>query len=311
MTQIEDYACWRSALAGESVERFAKQPHCGFWRKGKSGDPVAVWREEDGGKLVARVGGKAARYADSEFDETVFGFCLPNPISHETYTAVMRGESWPGTDDVVAAQIGDNSQNADEAEALRDQIAAAVEQAKGYASVADDETAAKAQSLRARLVELRGEVEVKHRSEKEPHLKAGREVDAKWLPIAKQADGAAATIRSALSKHETDKARRAAEEHRKRQEVQAAASSQRPGAPKAALPPPEPPAKPTPIRGGYGRAAGVRIVKVATIVDQDAAYMALRENVEVVALIKKLADKVIAAGATLPGVEVSEERKVA
>lgn len=299
----EDYACWRSALAGQSTEAFPKQPHCGFWRQGKSGDPVAIWRDAESSNLVARVGGKSARWADAEFDEVVFGFCLPNPISHEAYTSVMSGGGWPSTDSVVQSQIGDNSQGVDEIETLRDQIAAAVEQAKTYGAVTDDASAAKAQSLRARLLELSGEAGLNHRAEKEPHLKAGREVDAKWLPLVKQADGAAGAIRAALSKHETDKARAAAEEQRKRNAVQAAA-----GAPPA--PPPEP-QKPTAIRGGYGRAAGVRTVKVARILDQDAVYMALRENVDVVELIQKLANKVVAAGATLPGVQIEEVRRVA
>jgi hypothetical protein len=323
MTNIDDYACWRAALAGQSVADFAKQPHCGFWRRGKSGDPVAVWRDETGA-LVAKIGARAAVMANAEFDEMTFGFCLPNPISHETYTAVLRGEPWPSTDAVVHEQTapgaGDNSAGASEVETLRDQIAAAIEQAKKYGAVADDETAAKAQSLRARLIELRGEAEGKHQAEKAPHLKAGREVDAKWLPMAKEAEDAQKVIRKALDKHENDKllaARKVADDERKRQEAAdraAHADAVRSGKPvEAPAPPPvaAPVAPPAPIRGGYGRAAGVRTIKVAIIRDQDAVYMALRENVEVVALLKKLADKVVAAGATLPGVEVQEQRKVA
>lgn len=307
MANLEDYACWRAALAGESTERFAKQPHCGFWRRGKSGDPVAIWRAPEGDKLVARVGGKTAQWADAEFDETVFGFCLPNPISHETYTAVMRGEPWPGTDAVVAEQTspgaGDNSQGVDEADTLRDQIAAAVKQAQGYGAVADDETAAKAQSLRARLVELRGEVETRHRSEKEPFLEGGRAVDRKWFPLRDDADAAAKTIRDALSKHETEKARLEAEQLRKRNVAQVIS-----GAPQK---PPPAPAKPAPIRGGYGKAAAVRIIRVALVVDQDAVYRTFRENPDVCALLKKLAQKAVEVGATVPGIEIEEQRRVA
>jgi len=301
--QLKDYACWRAALAGHSVENFERHPHCGFWRKGKSGDPVAVWRDAASGNLVARIGGRQARWADAEFDETTFGFCLPNPISHETYQAVMRGEPWPGTDAVVAAQIGDNSGAVDDVEMLRDQIAAAVEQAKTYRAVEDDETAAKAQSLRARLLELAGEVAKKHKSEKEPHLTAGREVDAKWLPMARSAENAAAPIRNALSAYETAKmlaARKAADEERQR----TAETGEAPAAP-------QPTAKPAPIRGGHGRAAGVRTIRVAIIIDQDEVYRTFRENAEVCALLKKLAQKAIDVGASVPGVQVNEERKVA
>ncbi|SDQ98572.1 hypothetical protein SAMN05519103_00311 [Rhizobiales bacterium GAS113] len=315
--QIDDYAAWRAALAKQSTDAFEKRPHCGFWRKGRSGDPVAVWRAEDG-SLVAKIGSRAPQIADAEFDEMSFGFCLPNPISHETYTAVMRGEPWPGTDEVVASQIGHNSGAVDDVEALRDQIEAAVAQAKGYGAVADDETDAKAQSLRSRLLELSGVADKRHAEEKAPHLEAGRAVDARWLPLKRTADEAAKAIRQAMTDYANVKlaARRKkeaeeAEAERKRREAELAAMD--PVERQAAPEPPAPakaPEKPTQVRGGYGRAASVGTYKAAVIVDQDAFYMAMRTNPDVVAILQKLAQRIIAAGGTSPGIKAEEKARV-
>jgi hypothetical protein len=52
-------------------------------------------------------------------------------------------------------------------------------------------------------------------------------------------------------------------------------------------------------------------VKVATVTDQDAAYGYLKANAELTALISKLAQRAVDAGYTVPGTEVTEQRKVA
>lgn len=312
--QIDDYSCWRSALAKQDTAGFPKQPHCGFWRKGKSGDPVAVWRAEDG-SLVAKIGARAPQIADAEFDEMSFGFCLPNPISHETYTAVMRGDPWPGTDEVVASQVGHNSGVIDDAEMIADQIAAAVEQAKAYGTIAGDSALAKAQSLRSRLLELSGEVTKLHKVEKEPFLEGGRVVDKKWLPLRDEADAAAKAIRAAMTEHADAKLaarrkREAEEAEAERKRLAAMAPEQRQAAEAAPPPAPKAPEKPTQVRGGYGRAASVGTYKAAVIVDQDAFYMAMRANPDVVALLQKLAQRIIAAGGTSPGIKAEERAKI-
>jgi hypothetical protein len=52
------------------------------------------------------------------------------------------------------------------------------------------------------------------------------------------------------------------------------------------------------------------VVKVATVADQDAAYGYLKAQPELVALILKLAQKAVDSGFTVPGVDITEERKV-
>ena len=174
-------------------------PQPGFYRKRHFKDgpfvPVAIW-SQDGG-MVALVNGDVADPSD------IWSFCARNPIGEATYHAILGGAPWPDADPVVADQIagaGHNSDVVDEAEMLRDQIEAAKTGAAAYAKITDDETSAKAQSLRSRLLELKGEAEKKHKKEKEPHLEAGRAVDKKWLPLAKDAEATAVAIRTAMGR---------------------------------------------------------------------------------------------------------------
>jgi hypothetical protein len=303
-TRTWDY--WRATLAGQAQPIHEDQPQIGYYRtkggKGRQPEPVAIYEHD--GALVALRGATAV----DPFD--VWTWVCTNPISYETYQAVaQRGEPWPGMDQTVAAQIGDNNPPTDEAELLREQIEAASKGVTEYAKIADDETAAKAQSLRSRLLELKGQAEKAHKAEKEPHLSAGRAVDKKWLPVAKQAEDAAGRIRAALSGYETEKLR--IERERQQREAEEARKLAEAGKPIAPPEPTTPPAA-SPIRGAYGRAASVRVVKVATVVDQDKLYLALRDNPDLVSLLQKLAQRVVDnTGVTPPGVEVTEQRKVA
>lgn len=284
------YAWWRKALAGNPPELTLHVAEPGFYRKsGRNGvfEPVAVW-DEDGAR-VAMVGAKGRIVpADAAWCEKVFSWCCKHPVTEAAYRAVCRGEPWPDIDPVVHEQrgMGHNSGAAGDAEALRDQVTAALEGVKQYAEVADDETASRAQSLRARLLTLAGEVKTTHKVEKEPHLIAGREVDAKWLPLAKDAQAGADSIRAALSRYETDKV--------KKYHADVAAAA----------------AKPAIIRSAYGRPASVRIVKRAVIVDQDAVYGNFKNTDDVKAALQRLAQKAVDAGMVVAGVNVEEQRDV-
>ena len=304
-TRTWDY--WRATLAGKPQPIHEDQPQIGYYRtkggKGRHPEPVAIYEAD--GELVALRGAAPA----DPFE--VWTWVCQNPISYEVYQAVAeRGEPWPDMDQTVAAQIGNNNPPTDEAELIREQIEAASAGVKEYAKITDDETAAKAQSLRSRLLELKGQAEKAHKAEKEPHLKAGREVDGKWLPVAKDAAGAADKIRAALTAYENEKLR--IERERQAAIQEAARKAQEAG---RVAPAPEPapaPAPSAPIKGAYGRAASVRVVKLATVVDQDALYVALRDNAEVRELLAKLAQKVVDnTGITPPGVSIEEVRKVA
>jgi len=324
------YEWWSKALklAGDCGELTRDQmktlgisegsPECGFYRKRTQKDgpfvPVAIWQTEGG--LVALAGGVAA----DPFQ--IWTFAARNPISEETYHLVGGGANWPDADPVVAEQIataGHNSGVVDEAEMLRDQIEAAKAGASAYAKITDDEMSAKAQSLRSRLLELKGDAEKRHKKEKEPHLEAGRAVDKKWLPLAKDADATAATIRAAMSAWETEKLQRQRKAERDAETARLAAEIAARKAEAAGKPvdAPAPVAQtvatmPTPIKGNYGRAASVGVVNVVTgITDQAALYEFLKDHPEMIDFMLALARRAVAKGLTVPGVAVEEQAKVA
>lgn len=302
-TRTWDY--WRAVMAGEQPPIHEDSPQIGYYRtkggKGRVPEPVAIY--EDGDQLIALRGAAVVDAGE------IWTWVCQRPISYETYCAVVSGAPWPDMDGTVAAQIGHNNAPTDEAELLREQIAAAKAGAADYAKIKDDETAAKAQSLRSRLLELKGQAEKAHEAEKAPHLKAGRDVDAKWLPAAKDAAAVAKAIRDAMDAWENEKLKIERDRQRKAEDEARKATEAGKPAPVSPSPAPEPAA---PIKGAYGRAAGVRTIKVATVVDQDALYVKLRDNREVKDLFAKLAQKVVDAGATeVPGVRIDDARKVA
>lgn len=312
------YEYWSNALAGNFGPVHDSDPQPGFYRKRafKAGAflPAAIFEHD--GSIVALVDGKAADASE------IWTYVCQHPIAEQSYRDKMDGRPWPDEDASVTASIalappGHNNPPTDEAEVMRGQIEAAAKGVDDYAQIADDGAAAKAQSLRSRLLELSGDADKKREAEKKPHLEAGRDVDAKWQPLVKSAKAAADKIRSALNAHETRKANEAAAVARKAEEVRRAELAEmlakNPQAP-VVMPQPTPapaPAPTTAIRGAYGRAATVKAVKVATVKDQDAAYAFLKAHKEMVELIALLAQRAVNAGYDVPGVEVTEERKVA
>jgi hypothetical protein len=314
---------WQSALAnpseiGKSLPVHDGDVHQGYYRtkfKGGKWEPVAIWYE-DGEWLALR--------SDRNVNAgEIWTFACRNPISYEAYEkASMTGE-WADQDEVVTAQVnagvGHNSGEVDEAEALADQIAAAEKGTSSYAKITDDETLAKAQSLRARLLELKGEGEKKHKKEKEPHLEAGRTVDKKWLTLVKRAEAAAKAVRDAMETWETEKLRRRREEERRAEDLRLAAEKAAREAEAANLPAPTvapvqttEPAAALPIRGSYGRAASVGVINVVTkITDQDKLYGFLKDHPDLKTCMFDLAKRAVAKGHTVPGVQVDEVAKVA
>lgn len=318
--QIDRYAYWREALKGNFGPVHDSDPQSGFYRKRKfrSGPflPVAIWFDDASGAYVALVDGQAANA------EEVWTYVCRYPVTEEAYRDRVAGKPWPDEDPGVTASleapttIGSNNPPKDQAVILAEQIDANCKSASAYAEIKDDETAGKAQSCRSRLLELGGQADKKREDEKRPHLEAGRAVDAKWQPIVKKAKDAAGAILRALNAHENRKLEEQREAARKAAEAAAKAEAARRAAEKAGKPVP-PPAEParlpepqpiqTQIRGGYGRAASKRMVKVVTVTDIDAAFGFLKSEQELVDLIGRLAQRAVDAGNTVPGTTVKEE----
>lgn len=322
---IDPWAWWQKALAnpseiGRSIPVHDGDAQQGYYRtRFKKGpwEPVAIFYPEDSDTLVAYRSGREVR------PDEVWNFCCRNPVSYGAYQDAMDGKGWPDDDKVVAAQVappapGDNSGEVDEAETIKDQIEAALAGLSAYAKVQDDATAAKALSLRNRLNELSREADKIRTKEKEPHLEAGKAVDAKWQPLVKKAKAGADQVRDAIGAWETEKLRRQREEERKAEEARRAAEEtarQQQGeaavleAPKVETAPAEAPA---PIKATYGKAASVQVKTVVKdVTDWQALAVYMSSHPEVQDLLRKLAQRALDAGRTnIPGITTEEKAAV-
>ena len=328
---INRWAWWTKAL--KSPELIGKpelpchesEPQQGFYRvKDRNTgryEPVAIWFGEEG-ELIALRSGKLVDALD------IWTWVMRNPVTSEAYHSVVSGGNWPDEDETVSAQIsppspsiGDNSEKADETEELRDQIAAALEGVKKYAVIKDDETAAKALSLRNRLNELSGSAEKVRVKQKAPHLEAGKAVDAKWQPLVTSSKAGANAVRDAIGKWETEKlaAQRKAEHEAEEARIAADKAKEAVAGETGNLPPVEPETAPSPtydpapaaIKPTYGKAASVKAVTVLDEVkDWQALAVYMSTHGECQELLKKLAQRAIDAGRTVPGITTKEEAKV-
>lgn len=345
----DQYDSWRKRLAGEKLPTYVQSSddvNSGFYRlrrkdkttKEITWEPVAFWRGGDNELCGVRSG--QILTADQCLD--IWTFVVQYPITEETWRAVAeRGEPWPGTDPTVAKQAKDATIDRMEAEFIKTteaikagpeptpdakfaaDIAEAKKGADAYKAIDSDELAAKAQDLRSHLTKLAGDADKLRAELKEPHLKAGREVDSKWQPIIKDAQAAAAGIRSAIEGWETLKRQQArlaeqarlaqeAEEARKRAEAIRAAEKANEPPPVFEEPKPVPvqsnaPAPAAQVKGATGRTASVSTYQHVVSIDEDKAFAMFKGNAELSALLMTLAQKAVNAGMPVPGA-VTEER---
>lgn len=329
------YSHWEQSLkdytAGKRVGGTLDDPQCGFYRRKNTSrqtkeityDAVAIYRDADGiVGVVLHANGSTAVVMGNSLNEWWNSVC-GRPITEDAYRARERGEPWP---DAHTAAPKDKSApvappapaNAVPEPTLSDQIEKLASGADQYAKIEDDGTAQRAQSLRANLTELAGKADKERASQKEPHLEAGRKVDAEWMPVVKRAKDVAASIRSSLEAWENEKRRiaRVAAEKAERERLEFERQKREAEA-KNAPPPPEP-VKPIPntpppaaqIRGAAGRAAAVSVWHEVIVDDEAAAYAFLRGDPDLTALIKKLAQAKVNAGVTVPGTHTEERTRV-
>jgi hypothetical protein len=229
--------------------------------------------------------------------------------------------------DVSAGPILSNQRGEeDELAALVDQITAAEATAKELAAVKpadqDDDWGAKTGGVRNRLLELRGQVDARRTELKAPYLEKEREIDAAWMPPVKRAKDAADKLRALLEARATRlrneqiaAERRAREEEAKRAEEarKAAEAGREPPAEPEPPPPPPEPVKVVP-RASYGRAAGVKPVKVVTIVDVAACAGYFKEAEQLRDWLKRKAEQLVNLdgfdAASIPGITIHEEVNV-
>lgn len=317
-TIVNRWAFWQKALKGDFGPMSEGQPEQGYYRtrfKGGKWEPVAIWWDEDTNGWLAYRSGKEVDAAE------VWNFCRTHPITRADYDNALEGKPFKDEDAVVAdqiAQAGDNSAKADETEELRDQIAAALKGMDAYKSITDDATAARALSLRNRLNELSNQADKVRVKQKEPHLEAGKAVDAKWQPLVKSAKEGANTVRDAIGSWETkklqDQRKREREAEDKRIAAEKAAAASEPQADLALAPAPVAAveAAPAPIKPTYGKAASVQVkVVLKDVTDWTAlaAYMSGHPTFQ--DTLRQLAQRALDAGRTnIPGITTEEKAAV-
>lgn len=309
----DQFAYWRSALAGKPVDIHADNPQPGYYkaRKGKGGpwQPVAIWHKD--GQLIARIGGETAD------PSAIWTWCASNPVSKEDAKHAFEHGTFPG-------EIGHNSGDMSLAEEITDAAKQAAEWL-AKSKIADKVAADTAANMRARLLDLGKKADKERDERKRPHLEAGRKIDAEYKPLVEQATTAANTLRDALTvwmRAEEAKARAAAEAARKAEQEriakeQAERAAKMAADPIAALTEPEPEPElrmsiqePPKVQAGgqAGRKAGLRTVVRYEVEDYAAALAHVANHKDVIAAVEKACTAMAKAGATVPGVKRIEEK---
>lgn len=327
----DEFQFWREALAGNKVEISADHPQSGYYRKRASKDgpwlPVAIWTHKDTGNQVARIAGEMVEPL------SIWTWVADKPVKKEDAQIAFKTGTWPGDAPPVSAQMGDNNPPTEPVELILLEIESADAWLKTTGTIATQVDADIASNKVGNLRGLKKKVEAAHKTEKEPHLAAGRAVDAKYKPSIEDADGAvkrlltAVTVfqnaeRARLQKIADEKAaKERADWERHQAELRKAAEAEAAkGAPideiekvLAEAPPPPKPAEAVKVKSGgaLGRGVSLRTVKVATVTDYDKALVALKDHPEMKDLVQKLADRACKAGIPLDGVNYSEEQRAA
>ena len=277
----DPYHFWRESLAGNKPAIVNEQLECGFYRmKRRDGTfwPVVVFRPFDKfPDVIAVKTGSLVMTHNAAIE--AWPWFAANPITEEEYRRVAEQHlDWSDIDEAVASH--------DSAADLKQQIEAAVAGVKKYAKIESDEQSSRGQTLRALLLKLSKQADDERKAEKEPHLKAGRDVDAKWQPIVKAAADAAGIIRKAAERWEDIKL-----------SAQATEGSNLPEPSKQ-------------VKGAFGKAASVSTYEAVEIVDIGTVFGAFKTHPDVIELLTKLAQRASDDGIFIPGIKKTTKSRI-
>jgi hypothetical protein len=326
---MSDYAYWTARLSGEDVPHpdtpqpgryrlpaARKNPSTspGQVREGKPPKswPVAIWVGDDsplpGGTKSMRVliGGRRL-LRENEKDDTgdipYLAFvdsgwprCLP--VSAEEYQTVIDGGSWKDEHDAVSRSNRAPPANSFAAIADRiDDLAREADALIKAGAAADQATCDQAADLANALGQLEQRADTARKDEKEPHLEAGRAVDAKWKPaIARAGDSKTKLKARVITPYlaELERQRLAAEFEQLTLGT-----------------PPDAAAQPKATAGTRGRPVSMREKVTVTITDRAALLAHFASHDEITAVLQTLAERAVRAKMTPPGVGVTVEKVAA
>lgn len=283
---------WSAALKGERGPIDADNPKSGFYRakaKDKTLSAVAIWYDSYTGELRYQDNG---RNVDDMKARERWPYVSKKPISEEVYWHFRDQGKWLDIDEAAQAPSGISVPSEPPGLSLAKEIQTLQASAAKYAKIESDEDMTLAQSVRAKLQEIGGKADKARVTEKEPHLDAGREVDAKWQPMIKMAKSAADLVRGAMQDWNDFKLAQAAKAK--------AAGDVAPNAPPPSVQ----------VSGGGGRAAHVGVKDTVTEIDIDKAFAFFRENPELQQLLLQMAQRSVDAGIDVPGAVVVKKSAI-
>lgn len=267
------------------------QPRAGYYAVRKNGRDVAAAILSDGAAgMFAMIDGKECSVDDVWISHR-------RDIDRAEYDRLI-GQAAP-----LPAVTQEN------ALAVGEKLLATVEKWKPV-TITSEDGASKAKDLGKRLSDVAAMVEARRKAEKQPHLDAGRAVDAHYTPIVGKFKDAMDIMREKLT------AWMKAEKKRIQAEAEAAAKATVEGAngEDKVLDAVQTPA-PVQVRGSQpGRAASLKTHYRAVMIDYEAACMnsPIRNNPDVIAVMTKIANKHLKDGqfvVPVSGFKIESEEK--
>lgn len=338
---VDQWSWWRAALKnpaeiGKSLQVSESDPQSGYYRvrrKGEGWEPVALYRIDDTGDLVAYRSNREVQDVNS-----LWVWCCRQPIEYDVYDKASKGGGWDD-EPPAAATIGDNSGEADPFDALNIEWLGEKEQAEEFMrqAVTTQAQADRVAIWAKRLTAIKSKAEGLHKVEKQPFLDAGRAVDDKWRELKTEPDELAKSLklhikpflqeqiraeeeRQRKAREEADRVRRAADElarkaaesdqQSERERAIAKAEADRMAAAARAA---EAEAEARKVNAGRtGARVSVRIEKVGVVTDYAAAAAALvaMRHKDMIEIIDKLAQRAAKAGMPFAGMDIRDEERV-
>jgi hypothetical protein len=319
---IDRWSWWRHAVKnpehiGKTLLASPSDPELGYYRcrgRDKQWEPVGIFLDDDGQMVAER--GLTRRRVDPL---DVWTSCLRYPVTYEFHVKALRGE---GYDDEPPPPIGDNSGAADPLGNIKLELEGEKETAETFLEqpIASQADADRIGIWAKRFLDIGKRAETERVTEKEPHLEAGRAVDAKWKPLVDEAKAFADRLRKHVEpwllaeKRKALAAANAAREEAQRQRREAETAETDEARQQALQAAKQAADEAVNVRnasaGRTGARVSVRVEKRANITDFEACLMALKDHPDLRVLVQQLAQRAVKAGVPLAGVEVEEVEKI-
>ncbi len=303
---------WRDAVAARKPVDVPKGEIAFGYYRARDGECLAFLPNDDGTPYLWRSSNK---FAPTHLDQLVeqFSWVSMNPVSYEDVSAYGETGRWP--DQIAPVEVSPDlppHERADaELTAQREAMAAWI---KEIGKIETQEQATKAGNFADAFAKLEKASDEARKVEKEPHLEAGRAVDAKWQPIVKRAAELKAWAKKSTEPFLiAEKARLAAEERaatearakaaREAEEArrQAEATGAPPVAPEA---PPLPAPPPVKAKAGKVHLRSKTVHEIVSMRDVLTFFATLNDHpAELKEAAQLIVNRMRTAGVEVPGVQ--------